>query len=425
MRRFVYVAAAVMALSEVGCDSELDTCAFGAPPGASRDVCLASTFQVDTPRYLEIAGVVRRGENGVPGAVLRVAPFVRGAGPTPSARVVANPAGEFGPIPFVPFRYELWARLDRDVVAVRDLGYRYFEPTLETETATFDRAWSIPVQVTLSRPLAPQRTVTFFVSGERTYSVSGSLEQGLVVRARDFSAAFTLHAIEHEAGADLATATAYARVDGHGSANGRALVTMDLAPLDPKLTGEVTLQPVVPAGFRPGPVAIEVAYSATSRGPLTTVLPGVSKRVPFLPFVFTISYRATATADDGATLVGALTAFSPLAEKNEVVLLAGTHTVISPASGAVLSPSDPLVVSGSDVLEHVLDGEGRTIRILGRGGETTVPELEQLGLPAPKGEYVWRVRSYPKASFVESLNGPNGRTFQPVAISAPRRLTFR
>jgi hypothetical protein len=423
-RANVQIAAALSVLLSIGCDSELRECAPSDVAGARVDACLKSTFKIDQARYLEASGVVRRGESGVPGAVLRIEPF--GSGATIGANAVTNRAGEYGPIPFVPFRYDVMARVDRDVIAVHDLAFRYFEPTIETDAPSFTSAWSLPVRINLKQPLAEGRALTFFVSGDATYAVSGSVSAGLTIASKDFSAPFTLHAIEHAASGDLATATAYGRVEGRGAADAPAFVTLDLVPLDPKSFADVVLSPIAPAGFSPSEIDVIVAYSGTSYSRLTTLAPGVSKRVPFLPSVFYIAYRATGRSPDGATVVTNVVPFDPFAKDVRVELPSSRHVVVSPAPNALVSPSDPLVVNGTDILEHVLDGEGRTIRLLGRGGDPMqLPNFEALGATAPKGDYTWRVRSYPKAAFIENLSGPDARRFQPVATSAPRRIQFQ
>jgi hypothetical protein len=412
-----------LATGASGCDSELRECSPSEAQGSQVDACLRSVFKVDNVRYLEASGVVRRGERGVAGAVVRVEPFDLGAGLGPSVTTVTNEAGQYGPIAFVPYRYTLSVRLERDVIAVRDLAYRYFEATIEAE-GTSDRPWSWPLDVRLTRPVAPDHALAFFVSGDGTWAVRGDVERGLFVEAREFTGKFTLHAIEYSRGTDLSSATAYGRIDGNGSASGSSFVTLDLVPLDPKSFGDVNLQPIVPPGFTTSEIEIIVAYSPTSYGRLTTLTAGVTKRFPFLPSTYHIAYRASARANDGATVNSGVVPFDPFAKDVRIALPSSVHAVVSPADGTMARPDASLVTSGNGVLEHVLDGEDRTIRIVGRGGAMALPDLSALGLDPPRGRYTWRVRSYPKVSFVENLSGPNGRRFQPVATSAPRTITF-
>jgi hypothetical protein len=420
---FPPVVCAWLAIGAIGCDSELRECAPSNVPEGRVDACLRSVFKVDNVRYLEVSGVVRRGEGAVSGAVVRVEPFDPGAGLRPGAIAVTNEAGQYGPIPFAPYRYSVSARLDRDVIAIHDLGYRHFEPTIEAD-ASFGRTWSWPLDVRLVRPIAPDHALAFFVSGDDTYGVRGDLDAGLTVAARDFTGRFTLHAIEYVRGSDLSSATAYGRVEGSGTASGPAFVPLDLVPLDPKSFADVNLRPIAPAGFTAGDIEIIVAYSLTSYGPLTTLVPGVTKRFPFLPSTYHIAYRAVARAPSGATTASGVAAFDPFAKDVRIELPKSVHEVVSPSDGSMSGSDGSLVVSGSGVLEHVLEGEGRTIRMIGRGGAMRLPDLAALGAEPPKGRYTWRVRSYPKVSFPENLSGANGRRFQPVATSAPRAITF-
>ena len=128
------------------CDSsaELEDCVFsddpGATPGSRRASCPSSVFPSEDRRAREVVGIVRRGEDVVPGAFVRAEPasvFPPGAPSATVATTITNEVGFFGGLRTTPLRYDLSVKLDRagspdpDLLVYRGLGWRYVEPSIE------------------------------------------------------------------------------------------------------------------------------------------------------------------------------------------------------------------------------------------------------------------------------------------------------
>lgn len=427
MRRLTLGIALTMAV--LGCDSsEFDGCSDAAlEPGANVERCPRSIFGVrkDGERAFEVAGVVRRGENPVAGAVVHIAPSSP-ALPGAAVTTSTNEAGLFGLIPAVALRYDLITRMDRDVIAMHNLAYRNVQPTLEVDSAgppRFDRAFRVPVEVRLLRPVAPGRAIALFADGEHTLGVTGNVTDGVSILLDEYASAFKLHVVVYEAGSDLASATDYGAFEGFGTANDKIFAQVPLDALLPANYGEVTVQPVLPEGFTVTSITARVGYSRTSYAPLTTLEPGVKKRVAALPFAQYSSYRVVARRADGASITSGeigfdLFARTPQKPELDVSIPAG----LGPA---ILAPGDELAGDGKGVLEHVFEGEGRSLRVITTAGAFRLPDLTRLGLPAPFGPYTWRVRSYEDVPFAEYLGGIEPRRYRTVGISPARSIVFR
>ena len=420
----------VLAALVAACDSsKFEDCSAdeNAPPGKNIDACIKSVFKpkLADVRAYEIAGVVRRGENPVPGAFVWVEPAQSANIPGTRLTSTTNAGGAYGPIPFVALRYDLSARVDRDILVTRDLTFRYFEPTLEeTAPSGFARAWASRLVVSLDPPLSGTQAVAFFVTGEGALSVSGNATDGLVLLTRDFSTEYMLHAVTYDAGNDLSTAASYGKLEATSTTDQTSAVHVTLAPIPPAAYATVSVETAAPPGFTVTDFAIIAHYSRTSSARATTMVPGVAKRWPVLPGTTYTGYRIRARSADGAELATSEVPFDPFVKDQTIKLPMTVPVLGAPSEGATIGLGDRLEARGGSVFEHVLEGEGRRIAIVASEESTALPDFPALATQPPRGSYMWRVRSYPDLKGTEELSGVDTRRFRNVAISAPRTIVF-
>ncbi len=425
-------ALSIVTLALAACDSVHEDCAPSsnpsAAPGAHRDACPRSEFKAEDLRAREVGGVVRRGEDVVPGAHVRVessAGFVSGQAAAP-ASTVTDAVGFFYGLRPVALRYDLFARLDRiggepDVMVFRGLGNRYIEPALEGPR-TFARAWSSHIEPRFTRPIPPGHSVAYFASGDGVYAVSGDETRGLTFLTREFELRGVLHAIEYETAGGLEKATAYGRADVVLSATLTRQAAIAFAPIE--RTAEPKFETFGPPGFAASAVQIRLGFTRTSDAILATIPLGTSRPLPLVPDAG-YTYQVVA-ANGGVVSDTGETIFDPRTPLTTVVL-PPPPVVSMPLEGETRKIGETLLVDGDGVFEHVLEpeGAGPSIRIITGQREAVLPDVGVLGVPEALGGYRWTVRSYPSAHFAEELGGLDARRYRPMSTSVPRRIVLR
>jgi hypothetical protein len=417
-------------------------------PGARRGACPESVFQAEDARSREIAGIIRRGEEVVSGALVRVEPVPLGAGGArPSAptltpiSTLTNTAGVFLGLRNVPYRYDLLARLDppeatrQDILVFRGLATRYNEPALEGPR-TFDRAWSTNIDLALDRGVPAGRSLAFFVNAEpRTLDndvlgVTGDVTHGLTILTRSLSRNVVLHVIEHETAGGLAKTTAVGNATVVVDGGPRRLVEVRLEEVKPEAFTEARFDVAAPPGFTVADVDIRIGFTRTSDALVASIPAGTSLKVPFL-VGGNYTYQAKATRADGASSESGEKGIA-LGQTTKVTL-AAPSSAAAPLDGEARGARESLVVDGAGPFEHILVPVvgGPSMRIFTAQHETTLPDLTTLALPAATGAYTWTIRSFEvvpgdvRQPFVESLAGLDSQRYRARATSSPRTIVLR
>lgn len=416
----------------LACDSrDHEQCSFVEDPavtsGARQGKCQPSVVNIDYKNWREVSGIVRRGESGVAGALVRVEPSEGFLGEA-KARVsstLTDAAGFFGPMPGAALRYDISFRADQDVLIYRGATTRFIQPAFDASGAsssTSSRSWVGRLDVQLDAPLADSETITFFASGN-AIDVVGDLDRGISLIGSEYTFPATLHAVVHDKNGDLSTAKAYGKVDVVAKADSPALARLAFKSIEESKETKVTV--AAPPGYTAQAAEILVGYSRTSYRVLTTIPIGVTKRLPVIPNHGYYAYRVRAFLPDGAVSDSGEKFFDLFSSENKIEL-PRAPVAEKPTEGAVLASSDRLEARGQGIFEHILVPKkgGGTIQLVTSGAEAALPDLTTLGASPPKGEYSWRVRCYPDVRFVDGLGGADARRFPAVGTSAPRSVVF-
>lgn len=401
-----------------------------AAPGSRRDACPTSQFPDEDYRTREVSGVVRRGEDVVPGAAVRIdpSPGFASAAEAQVAKAVTDAAGSFTGLRTVAFRYDLFVNLgasssgNDDVMVFRELASRHVEPSLEG-AQTFARAWTARVAVSLARPVAPGQALAFYVSGDPLYTAQAASGNEVTLLTRDYSSAGTLRVVEYDPAGGLETATAYGKADFQSIAGTTVPVPVELTPIDRVAEPKFTV--VGPAGFDAKAIEIRFAFSRTSGGVLATIPLGTSRPlhiIPDCPYTYrVVATNGAVTSDTGE--VG----FDILETASNLVVVSAPPTIVGPAAGESRAVGESLVVDGPGVFEHLLapkDG-GPSVRIVTAQKAASIPDLGAIAPRAAAGNYTWTVRSYPTAHFADELAGLDVRRGRPMTTSAPRTILLK
>ena len=412
-----------------GCESssEFDACVHSDDPsgaaGGRHLACPSSVFVAEDLRSREIAGVVRRGEDFVPGAIVRVdpSPDFGGVRSTKTISTITNGVGFFGGLRSVALRYDLSVKLGEDLLFYRSAANRYFEPSLEGPRA-FSRVFTSRVDLQLDRAILEGRSVAFFANGEGVLTVSGDAASGLAVLHQEYTNPATIHVVEYETSGGLEKATAYGKVDVVLDPGGVRLASVVLEPVTSFM--EPAFSVSAPPGAASPTIEMRLTFSRTSDATLATVPPGTPRKIPVIPNAG-YTYRAQA-ALDGATLHSGEAFFDPNRAVTAIELPA-PPLVFSPADGEARGAGEALLVDGEGVFEHVLvpAGGGRTMRIITRRRDAALPDPTLLGAAPASGPHTWTVRSFPKVRFAEELSGLDVRRYRAMGVSAPRSIVLR
>lgn len=422
MRRRLFLAALLL----TACDrsSDFEAC-------ANEGQCTESVFKAEEPRWREVAGIVRRGDEGVAHALVRVEPSAdfpassAGAGAIPLTALTDN-VGFFGGLRNVGFRYDIGAKLDRDIVFYRGVLGRYIEPSVESDEQPFSRAWRARVSASLEAPLPPGQSLAFFASGDGVFGVTGDLQSGLSLIVRDFTMPATLHTVAYETAGGLEKATAYAKTSLIANVAKPQLVTIRLGPLPAEVSPEFVVN--APSGFVPdGDVDVLIGFTRTSYARLATVPIGGTKSLPIIPDAG-YTYRTRAKRGDELADSGE-TGFDVY--KVTTVELPAPPIAVAPAEGETRGAGEFLTAEaadpseiGSGVFEHVLQGPAATIRIITTQRDVALPDVRVFGVE-PAGTYTWTIRNFTTMRFVENISGMDGRRYKPFSVSKSRTIILR
>lgn len=438
-------------LALAGCDrsGSVDECRAASKlstPGASAGLCPESVFEIKDTTYRHLTGKLYAGENVVPDAIVRMEPSAGWRGDlATSATVTTDLGGAYAMRVEAPLHYDLTTVVGGSVLAARSLRFRYFEPTVDVPFPAFsqgapfdlsakvDTAFRSHLDVIVETPLAGGQKLAFFAAGANAISVHGDVEQGLTLVGTSFQTAATIYAVAYDGAGDLATATSFARADVQATSGQKELVRLAFAPIT--RSQDITLDAKLPTGFAVSSVDLIVSFSRTSRGYLTTLVPGVKKRVPNFVDVEGeyIAYRVLARAEDGRQLDSGIVGFAGPSNEGDVPLTADLSTLaapvqLAPITNTVIGVEATLEASGTGTLEHTLTpdgGTGPTLHIITAPGTTSLPSFAALGVVPPTGAYVWTIKAYPRSTTTEQLGGRDGRRYQPTVSAPARSIVFR
>lgn len=447
----------VIFVGAAGCEHpSYEECTYTDDPastsGARRDKCAPSQFVITTTDWRDVAGQVLRGENGVNSAVIRVEPTDEYASETKGGLrtiLTTDAGGFFGPIRNVSLRYNASFRDGSDILLYRGVSGRYMFPSFDPKpgAARFAKAYSAGFAPVLTGPLLgdsqtlpANKALTFFATGEKAYDIIGSYADGsLKILGSEYSYPATIHALLHDAGGDLTTATAYAKVDLRVVANTTASVNLVFAPIPEIKETKAVLSATSSPLYIPGSIELTVGYSRTSSRKVGVVEMNKMTRIPAFPNHVYVTYRARVEASDGSVSDSGEMGFNIFQEENAIAL-PPAPVILEPANGSTVQPNDrrtTLLASGSKggLYEHILvpmtspsltgqTTETGSVRIFTSSPTTPVPDLHALGATPTTGEYTWSVRAYPAIRVPEALGGFDGRRFLAFGVSSPRTLRF-
>lgn len=412
----------------VACDTagEHEGCADGTDPSA----CARSTFPAQDTKARDVSGIVRRGEDGVPAALVRVAPAVNSIDTGSFTTTVSTDAvGLYRARGRVSSLYDLSFVLPGgpdgrpDVMVFRGVAYRYFEPQLDVSGRSLPRSWAGHVNVHLDAPLAEGHTLLFLAFGDGVYGVTGDLQTGLDVHTARFEQNATIRAVEYDAAKGLISASAYGHADVISDAGTAAAVTLHLDPITETKTPVFTID--LPPGFVPGAVDIRLGSSRTSDALLVSIPWGQSMAVPIVPEQG-YTYHLRATRADGAISDSGETNFD--LAKTTLISLPAPPEPLLPEAGSTVTGGDPLSALGTGILEYVFEPQtagAPPMHVVGTSAQTVIPDLRALAVEKVVGDYTWTVRRFPTMTAVENMWGADARRYRPVAISAPRSFSLR
>lgn len=374
-------------------------------------------------RAREVGGFVRRGEDFVAGALVRVEPspgFAAGKGTGPLT-TLTNVTGFFGGLRPVALRYDLSARLGEDLLYYRNVAGRYIEPSLEGPRV-FSRAYTARADVRLDRAVPEDRSLAFFVTGAGVLTVSGDLSSGLSVLQQKYTSRATIHVVEYETSGGFEKTSAYGKADVTLDAGAVRLASVVLEPIP--FVMEPGFSIAAPPGFAPTEVEVRLAFMRTSDALLTRVPVGSTRSIPAIPNA-SYTYRVAATLDGAVSDTGE-NLFNPAQPVTEIELPA-PPIAASPVDGEIRGAGETLLVDGEGVFEHVLVPESgeRAIRIITRQRAATLPDPAALGARPASGPHTWTVRSFPSVRFAEELAGLDVRRYRAMGVSRPRSIVLR
>ena len=422
-------------------ESCVDTPDAGASSAARVGRCPTSIFLKVDQSYRDISGRVWAGENGVEAAIH--VEGTDGFGSTKSFApldVMTDTVGNYATIRNVPFAYDLTASFGSQLLTIRGLGGRFFEPTLDdpfpahVKGGPFSldpplmRVFSSHVDLLLAEPLPAGKSLAFFTLGDTVEPVSGDLATGITIASTTFTAPTTLYVFAYDTGSDLSSATAYGKVAITVTSGGSTLATVTLADLVATDLPTPTVNITGPAGYAFSSLDVIAVYSRLSRAYIGSLRPGVAQKVPLFHDSLYTAYRLLLKAADGATIDSGVIGFAIYDPATAIAMETILPPVVAaPESGATVALTDPFVVSGAGVYEHTFapqgTGSGPTIHVLTASGDTHLPAFSG-NSTVPHGAYTWTVRAFPKSTQVTGVSGRDSRRGQPSATSAPRTIVF-
>lgn len=400
-------------------------------PGPDTSQCVRSTFPAQNFRAREVSGIVRRGEDPVVGAGVRIRPSALISSEGGPLDTNTDVAGFYRVPGAVASLYDISFKLPNgqngrdDILLYRGVAGRYLEPQLDVPVRGFARSWIGKVDVRFDVPVPAGHAVLFLANGTGVAGVTGDSEKGLEVYTASYTSTATLHAIEYEVAAGLVSASAYAKADVVCDAGTVKVVTLHLDPI-PEKRATPKFELDAPPGFVPGPVEVRINVGRSNDAPLVSIPWGSEVSLPPIPNVG-FNYLLRATRADGAVSDSGESGFDIYGTTK--IKLVAPPDVVGPASGATFGAGELLLAGGPGVIEHVFEPElatGASLHIVLRNGpDTPLADARAIGVSTLTGAYTWTVRSYSTLPFVENVVGVDARRFRPVGISAPRQVILR
>jgi hypothetical protein len=396
-----------------GCDSAsvYEDCAKVEKQGTGEERCFPSTFAKEDERAREAAGFVSVGSERVPNALVSV-----------NGKPTTTDSGGIYRFKDTPFRYDVAARIDDEVVAFSSAAQRFLDLALEREGQA--KGFSGTVQLTVKDAPRAGNRLALFASGDYVVGLSGTIESGIIVSSRTFeNDKAKLHVVEYPENGGLERAVAKGTVDVSVRAGTVTTATVSLDAIEERKTVTFNAASDVTDGL--SFEDIEILFdmgSPLGRVPVRTMRFGQKVELPVIEDGSWLA-RTKATLADGAVASIGLRPFSP---GDEVTLSFYAPPIAERNDGATLYARS---AQGIGVFEHVLEpiggaGGGATIHVFSGSADARVPDLAPLGLPPARGDYRWTVRVFPDFAFVEAMSGATNRLYRSSSTSSARTITL-
>jgi hypothetical protein len=396
-----------------GCDSAsvYEDCNKAEKHGSGEERCFPSTFAKEDQRAREAGGFVSVGAERVPNALVSV-----------NGRPTTTDGGGVYRFTDTPFRYDVAARIENEVVGFHDAALRFLDLALEREGPA--KGFSGTVQLTVANAPRAGHRLALFASGENVVGLSGSIADGIVVSSRTFeNDKVKLHVVEYPENGGVEGAIAKGSVDLRVRAGTVTTATVSLEQIQERKP--VTFQAASDVADGLSFEDIEILFdmgSPLGRVSVRRVTFGEKIELPVIADGGWIA-RTKATLADGGFASSGLRPFSP---GDDVTL---TFYAPPVAERNDLTTLWAKSAQGAGVFEHVLEpigggGGGATIHVFSAKADAKVPDLAPLGLPPARGEYRWTVRVFPDFAFVEAMSGATNRLYRSSSTSSARTITL-
>jgi hypothetical protein len=414
-------------VSALGCDSASSTedCVTNSadPVPGTAGRCPPSKFAVETGPARGALGRVVTGTQFAAGALVRIdpTPGFLNARHVPPQTTFTDDGGIYR-FPTAALRYDVTARVDRDVTFYSSVGARYLEPAFEHEATT--QAWTAVIRPVIRGGHGGHK-LAFFVSGPLAVGIAGDEpESGITVSFREFGSTIRVHAVEYPPAQGIGAAVAYGARDLTLRSNEQQFPEIFLSPVTEVV--DFVVDPIAPAGFVRRPIEVLLDFGLrTNEQVIARVKPGGTAKVPMFPFPSRYFVRAAATLDGAISDTGRRPVDPRLGRFDYV--LPDPPTDVAPAEGTTITADSVLRAKATGVTEHLLvpvSGDGATLRIVTTDRETRIPDVQTMGLPRLFGRYVWTVRSFPDLPFVEDHGGVEASVANARGSAKPHEIVF-
>lgn len=410
-RAALFLAGSFLLALAGGCDSAsvYEQCAKPDKEFSGEERCFPSTFAQEDKRAREAAGFVTIGIERVPNAVVSMN----------GAVTTTDSSGTYW-FRDTPFRYDVSARVDEDVIALRGVAQRVVDLVIERDVPI--KAFTAKVVLALKDAPRAGHRLAFFASGDNVVGLSGDLASGLTVASRTFeNDKAKIHVVEYPEDVGLAGADAKGSVDVRVRADTATSASVELEPLTEAKETRFELNPPPPPGFDLEDVELLLDFGTRlSRTTVRAIPIGTKVVLPVMKDAGWLARRKATRADGAIASIG-LRPFSP-GDTVDLALYAPPEAVRN--EGDVLFAKS---AQGAGVFEHTLvpvAGAGKTIHVFSARDDAKVPDLQALGLPPARGEYRWTVRVFPDFAFVEAMSGIENRLYRSASTSRPRTIVL-
>lgn len=375
--------------------------------------CFPSTFNTEDPRAREAAGFVSIGSERVPNALVSV-----------NGNPTTTDTGGVYRFKDTPFRYDVAARIDDEVVGFHEVAFRFLDLALEREPQA--KGYSGTVQLVVEDAPRSGHRFAVFASGEDVVGLGGTIKGGLVVASRTFeNDKVKLHVVEYPDDGDLTAAVAKGSVDVRVRAGTVTLASMKLTQVEERKSVSFKASSDAPEGFTFEDIELLIDMGSPY-GRTTVRTMRLAEKIE-LPVMENASWlaRSKATRADGSFASIGLRPFSP-GDDVDLTFYAPPEAVENKGDVLYARSAQP----SRGVFEHVLvpvsGGGAKAIHVFSAKDDAKVPDLAPLGLPPARGEYRWTVRVFPDFAFVDevAIPGVNARLYRSSSTSAPRTITL-